>query len=150
MTTDTVILWPATMADAALLHDWRNHPSARAASHSTAEIAYEAHVAWLQHSLADPNRRILIAELNGEPAGTVRADLSQGVWDLSWAVSPEHRGYGIGARMVQLLAETIDDPLRAEVKTGNVASARIAEAAGLSLAREAGGVLHFERRAQVK
>lgn len=135
------------MTDAALLLAWRNDPATRASSHSAASITDDTHASWLAQSLADPNRRLMIAMLDGRPAGTVRADLGQGVWELSWTVAPSHRGQGIGPRMVRLLAESIAEPIRAEVKVGNVASIRIAEAAGMLLVREANGVLHYGRTA---
>ena len=47
--------------------------------------------------------------------------------------------------MVMLAAAGIAEPIRAEVKVDNPASARVAEAAGMQLLRETDGVLHFSR-----
>ena len=44
-----------------------------------------------------------------------------------------------------MFARTLDGELRAEVKTGNVASVRVAEAAGFRLRAEVDGVLHLPR-----
>lgn len=77
--------------------------------------------------------------------GFCRADHSDGVAELSWTVAPERRGKGVGSRMVSLAASQIDGPIRAEVKAGNEASRKIAEAAGMTLEREDGGVLYFAR-----
>ena len=52
--------------------------------------------------------------------------------------------------MVKLLAEKISSPIRAEVKKGNIASSRIAEAAGMCLVREAEGILYYQRDKQPK
>jgi hypothetical protein len=38
----------AQMADAALMHAWRNDPRVREASRQSAPIAYEDHVRWLE------------------------------------------------------------------------------------------------------
>ena len=142
-----ISLRPATPADAELLLEWRNDPATRAASHNTAEVSRDDHIDWLSASLANPARRLQIAESAGRPVGTVRADLADGVWELSWTVSPEARGRGIASRMVTAVAEQISGPIRAEVKSGNDASARIAEHAGMSFEREENGVLHFARAA---
>jgi RimJ/RimL family protein N-acetyltransferase len=140
-------LRPATLRDADLLLEWRNDPATRAASYSNAAVASDEHLAWLRDALASAERRLYVAEENGAPVGTVRADLANGVWHLSWTVAPQARGRGVAKRMVALLASRIAGPIRAEVKAGNVASARIAEHAGMTLLREANGVLHYERDA---
>lgn len=143
-----ITLRPATLDDAAILRSWRNDLATRNASHSTYAVSLREHLVWLEGVLADDRRRLLIAEEAGVPVGSVRADLSEGVWELSWTVAPEARGRGVATRMVAQLAGEIKDPIRAEIKAGNPASIRIAEHAGMSFVREAGGVLHYARKAQ--
>ena len=138
------------MADAKALFEWRNDPMTQAASHDASEVRLEDHLGWLEKSLANPHRKLFIAEINGVPVGTVRADQSDGTWELSWTVAPSHRGSGVGKRIVSKLARSITDPIRAEVKSGNIASMRIAKYAGMRLIREADGILHFERMALLK
>jgi RimJ/RimL family protein N-acetyltransferase len=65
--------------------------------------------------------------------------------ELSWTVAPSARGRGLGISMVQLLLAEVSGPVRAEVKPGNPASVRIAEAAGMRFDCEREGVLHFRR-----
>ena len=143
----SIALRPATLRDADLLLEWRNDPATRAASHDTSRVAQEEHIAWLSAALNNPDRKLYIAEENGAPVGTVRADCANGVWNLSWTVAPQARGRGVAKRMVALLASRISDPIRAEVKAGNVASARIAQHAGMTLERESNAVLHYARPA---
>jgi RimJ/RimL family protein N-acetyltransferase len=145
MTVDTLRLRPATAADAALLLAWRNDEATRQASHHTAAIEPEVHARWMEALLRDPARRLFIAEEQGEPVGSVRADREPdgACHELSWTVAPSARGRGIGARMVRLLLAEVPGPVRAEVKPGNAASVRIAEAAGLRFDGECEGVLHF-------
>jgi RimJ/RimL family protein N-acetyltransferase len=144
---ETIILRSATIQDADLLLEWRNDPETRKASHNTAKVQRDEHISWLSRTLNNPNRRLFVAEEDGVPVGTVRADLSEGVWELSWTVAPNARRRGVAKRMVALLAYQISDPIRAEVKAGNLASARIAEHAGMKFDREANGVLHYVRAA---
>lgn len=135
------------MGDAAILLEWRNDPSTRSASHNSDRVSHDEHVRWLSESLKNPNRRLLIAEHDGHPVGTVRADLADGTWELSWTVSPQARGRGIAKQMVSQLASQIADPVRAEVRVGNEASARIAELAGMTLEARIDDVLHYRRPA---
>jgi len=86
-------------------------------------------------------------EENGVPIGTVRADVSDGVHELSWTVAPNARGRGVAKRMVALLASRILEPIRAEVKPGNTVSTRVAEHAGMQFDCETDGVLHYRRAA---
>jgi RimJ/RimL family protein N-acetyltransferase len=144
---DTITLRPASINDADMLLDWRNDPGTRTASHSISEVVKEEHIAWLTKVLSNNNRRLLVAEEDGAPVGTVRADFSEGVWELSWTVAPNSRGRGVAKRIVALLAQQISEPNRAEVKTGNTASARIAEHVGMAFNREVEGILHYSREA---
>lgn len=144
---ETITLRPATMDDADILLEWRNDPETRKASHNTAEVRRDDHVSWLSRTLGNPHCRLYIAEENGQPVGTVRADFADGVWKLSWTVSPSARGRGVAKRMVALVANEISEPIRAEVKAGNTASARVAEHAGMVFEREMDGILHYKREA---
>ena len=143
--SETITLRSATIEDADVLLEWRNDPETRKASHNTAEVQRDEHISWLSRTLMNPNRKLLVAEENGGPVGTVRADYSEGVWELSWTVSPKARGRGVAKRMVALLAHKISEPIRAEVKAGNTTSARIAEYAGMEFDRETDGVRHYRR-----
>lgn len=142
---ETLTLRPVAIKDADILLEWRKDPETRKASHNKAEVQRNEHISWLSSTLGNPNRRLYVAEENGDPVGTVRADFADGVWELSWTVSPRARGRGVAKRMVSVLVSEISEPIRAEVKTGNVSSARIAEHAGMVFEREVDGVLHYNR-----
>ena len=144
---DTLKLRPASIHDADLLLELRNDADARNASHQTAIVQREEHISWLTNSLNNPHRRLLIAEKNGVPVGIVRADFSNGVYELSWTVAPAARGRGVAKQMVALLTSKISEPIRAEIKANNRASVRIAEYSGMEFDREVCGVLHYTRAA---
>ncbi len=97
--------------------------------------------------LENENRKLYVAEIDGVPVGTVRVDSEKYGYELSWTVSPMMRGSGIGKEMVSQLAKGISEPVRAEIKSGNIASIRIAEGAGLIFEREEEGVLYYHRDA---
>ena len=144
---DAIRLRPATVQDADLLLEWRNDPDTKRASHNDGTVQREQHLSWLTAALGAGDRRLLIAEENGIPVGTVRVDFSDGVQALSWTVAPEARGRGVGRRMVALAASQITESIRAEVKVDNISSVRIAEHAGMVFEQEVNGILHFSRAA---
>lgn len=145
MKTDTMKLRPATMQDADRLLEWREDPETSKASPHTADLDREEYIAWLERILADPNRQLFIAEENGVPVGTVRADLSGVVNELSWNVAPGERNRGVATRMVTMFAKQIAGPIRAEINVGNPASARVAERAGMVFERRSDTILHYVR-----
>lgn len=139
------MLRPATEADADLLLAWRNDPLTVSQSIDARPVAPREHRRWLARVLADPARRLYVAEVGGRPVGTVRADTGEEGAVLSWTVAPEARGKGLGGRMVRLLAGSVDGPAVALVKAGNLASRRIAESAGLRAERESHGIVRYCR-----
>jgi RimJ/RimL family protein N-acetyltransferase len=143
-----ITLRAATLQDAKLLLLWRNDPQTRLASHNTDEVSLAEHLAWLNQLLSNPARCLFIAELAGVPVGSVRADKDvDGVTELSWTVAASARGQGVGKRMLATALAELTGSVRAEVKVGNVASMKMAEAAGLMLIREEQGVLHYLKTA---
>lgn len=139
-------LRPALLSDASRLLEWRNAPEVRAASRHTEEIDLATHLRWLGKALADPGRKIFIAEQGGAPVGMIRADrMEDGIWELSWLVAPDFRQKGLGKVLLKSLFDIIQAPVRAEIKDWNLASIRMAEAAGMQLRRKEGGISYFEK-----
>ena len=145
LTDGYVVLRPGEWRDRDDLLAWRNDPLTRSFSRNQDSVAPETHEIWLKGVLASESRLLFIAEVDGEPVGTVRADFSTEC-ELSWTVAPSARGQGIGARMVSILARVIDGPLVAEVRVGNPASIRIAESLGMQPVAEADDWIRFRRR----
>jgi UDP-2,4-diacetamido-2,4,6-trideoxy-beta-L-altropyranose hydrolase len=139
-----LVLRDVTNDDWQLLLDWRNDPTSRSASRNSEAIEPTAHREWLSRCLANDCSTLLIAELNGIPAGTVRID-SGPVSELSWTVAPEARGKGLGSRMVSQVVRTSRVPLRAVTRSDNLASQRIARAAGFVFDHSDGDWMTFLR-----
>ena len=138
-------LRPAAEADAAMLFAWRNDPITQAASRSTEPVDFSVHQEWLQSKLSSPDARIFIAEHDGKPVGVIRADHFDRDTELSWTVAPTERGQSIGAQMLSRAMSLIEArPLRAEIKSGNLASSRIVEKCGFVLRGEFDGLLVYE------
>lgn len=135
-----VTLRPAALCDSDVLLRWRNDPETRANSWNSAPVSDKEHRDWLVKTLANPERRLFIAELHGIPVGTARADFKEGGTELSWTVAPEHRAKGLGKAIVRAAVSSLPGKVTARIKSGNESSIRIAQSAGMSLVREADGI----------
>lgn len=120
-----VNLRPATMADARFLYELRMDPLTRVNSVRPGIIPWEEYREEIADKIA--NELVLIAEVDGAPAGTVRVDLDN---FMTWLVHADFRGNGVGKQMVQMAAKPGHMAL---VKRTNIASRKIAEAAGFAL-----------------
>ena len=136
-----------TIQDADVLLEWRNDDETRKASHNTEKVSRASHVEWLSKSLKNNNRKLFIAEENNIAVGTVRTDLDEGVWEISWTTAPDARGRKVAQRMVKIVIKEIKEPIRAEIKTNNIASIKVAERAGLEFSHTTEGVAHYVRPA---
>jgi RimJ/RimL family protein N-acetyltransferase len=143
-------LRPATLADAELLFQWRNDPLTRSNSFTTHRVVFDQHLKWLEASLQSLHRQIFVALGPGDiPIGTVRADFMDEQCELSWTVAPEHRQRGFGTLMVKEAIKRLRHRhFRARIKAGNVASERIARAAGLVLSETKWETPPFQRKAE--
>lgn len=142
----TLTLRRATMKDASTLFDWRNDQLTRSMSLRPDHVGWEEHEWWLSASLVNPCRVLMIAELDGEPVGTVRLDYGDET-EMSWTVAPSHRGKGIGSVMIAAAMPAGD--VIAWIKPENVASQRIAEKAGFVLSGH-DGLQKWSRAAQIE
>ena len=126
----------ATWADSDQLLEWANDPKTRLASFSSAPITREAHLAWLQAIVMDPERRLLLC-----PSGTVRLARAHGDAVVSITVAPARRGQGEGRRLLSALsawahAAGFAQHLVAWVRHDNPASRHLFSSAGYVRTRD--------------
>jgi len=138
-----VTLRAATPDDAARLLEWANDPATRAASFDRDPISWDDHVEWLAGVLADPDRRLWIAEEAGMPVGQVRIDREpDGAGVVSIGLADGARGRGLGSAVLRSGLGAAAGTLgiiraRAVVRASNLASRRLFERAGFrAVARE--------------
>jgi L-amino acid N-acyltransferase YncA len=72
-----------------------------------------------------------MAEIEGECVGTVRLDQVEEGAVISYTIAHQWRGKGIGKLMLETALALAPKPVRAVIKLSNMASIRIAEAAGM-------------------
>ena len=119
-------LRPATSSDAIALWYWRNDPETRQASRNTEPVSWTNHVDWLSATLANKGVKLLVAEQDGKPLGTVRFDAADGGHEISWTVAPDSRRQGVATEMVARAIEQNPGELFADIKPGNTASQVVA------------------------
>jgi len=136
----------ANRGDSALLLAWRNDSETRAWSRTTDPVAVDDHEAWFTRALDDPDRRLLIAEQDGRPIGTVRFDREGGHWEVSITVAPEVRGQKLAVPMLLAAESTLTrEDIRACVHQDNRASLALFVRAGYRQDRRDGPWLWFAK-----
>lgn len=124
---------------------WRNDPETRAQSINQERVTHSETLKWLYRSLKDSDRTIYIGIDGDDMVGTCRADKVIGRFELSWTVAPYFRAMGYASQMVSLVAEKHPNCF-ARIKTGNRASMKVAERAGMKLCGEEDGLLVYCRK----
>ncbi len=118
----------AAMEDCASLHIWRNAEETRRYIFGTDPIPLDAHRKWFKDSVENPNRIILIGEIDGVPVGVLRYDVTGLDALISVYLVPGTQGQGIGTQLVRVgslwLKENLPQVLtvKADVMSSNVAS----------------------------
>jgi UDP-2,4-diacetamido-2,4,6-trideoxy-beta-L-altropyranose hydrolase len=87
---------PATADDCGRIFAWRNDPATRMHFFDTSAIDRERHDHWFARVLADPARRLLVAERNGEALAVVRYDIDGASAEISVYLVPGKAGRGLG------------------------------------------------------
>ena len=140
-----MLLRPATLEDAKLLFEWRNDPVMRMNARHTGEVLYETHLAWLQDSLGNPLRTLLVA-VDEVPIGTIRFDRLEDGFELSWMIGPQYRGKGLGTKMIAEAIKNQRMNVMADIKNSNLPSISIAQKNGFVLLSKDGEFSRWIRR----
>ncbi|QDQ28904.1 UDP-2,4-diacetamido-2,4,6-trideoxy-beta-L-altropyranose hydrolase [Chitinimonas arctica] len=135
--TGALRLRPATSADAQLLFDGRNAAEVRRWSLNDAAIDWDGHLAWLQRSLANAERALLVAEAPDGPVGVLRYDRiepQRAEVSIYLLAGREGRGWGqallaAGDRWIAEYWPGLQ-AIAAVVKPANVASLKLFQALG--------------------
>jgi UDP-2,4-diacetamido-2,4,6-trideoxy-beta-L-altropyranose hydrolase len=134
-----VTLRPVTLEDGPLIFGWRNQPQTRQFFHNPEPLELSGHMEWLQNSLNDPNRHILLGCVGDQPFGVIRYDVVAGQALVSIYLDPEWTGFGMGASLLHCGTAWAKESMSgvrmlcAEVLSGNEASVNAFHNAGYVL-----------------
>lgn len=132
-----VTLRAAGEKDESVVMEWRNDPDTVRFSATARPVSAAEHGRWFTATLADPRRRLWVAEKNGVPVGQVRIDLDGDVGVFSIVVAPSERGQGFGQAMLRAAVAEITrvrsvSMLTAVAREDNPASIHAFEQVGFS------------------
>ena len=126
--------------DVQVLYDWRNHPTTRAMSGTTAPLEFAAHQAWYQRMLAEKSAVMWMGCVGHIAIGSVRLDSTHsqpGVYTVSIQVDPAQRGKGYGQKLLDAACARARFEIHARqmialIRPANLASRRIFNHAGFA------------------
>lgn len=147
--TGGLILRPAEDTDCRFYYTLVNDPEVRRNSFQSAPIPWEQHQSWFARRLASADSRLWVLIAAGLPVGQVRLDRHDTRAHIDYSLDPLVRGRGWGPVIITLgLAAFFsehDMPVRAEVKSGNLASRAIFEKLGFrAVPAEQNDMIAFE------
>jgi UDP-2,4-diacetamido-2,4,6-trideoxy-beta-L-altropyranose hydrolase len=121
----------AGLDDEAWLLELQSQPETRRFANDPTPPEAGVHHEWLQRTLADPARLLMIAEINGQRVGMLRLDRLGSGERVNIAVDRQFHRQGVGVAMLGLAARLRPRlPLEAEVLPGNEPSLALFARAG--------------------
>lgn len=111
----------ASSSDLCTTSQWARSPEIRSFSFNKMKISKEEHINWFNNKLEDCNCFYYIAEIHGDPVGSIRFDISNGEAIISYLVDSNFQGKGIG----QILIRNGIIALKEEVKGLNLKISKI-------------------------
>ena len=123
----TLQLRPMLAADLDMVLTWRNHPDVRRHMYNQGEISREEHTRWFEEASHDPQRHLLILEVDTEPRAYVNFRCNQraeATWGFYAApLAPKGTGRLLGGAALGYAFRTLGlSRLWGEVLNDNVAS----------------------------
>jgi UDP-2,4-diacetamido-2,4,6-trideoxy-beta-L-altropyranose hydrolase len=128
----------AVLDDCDAIHAWRNSEETRRYIFEAAPIPLETHRRWFCATLENPQRILLIGEIDSRPVGVIRYDIEGCEALVSVYLVPGGQGQGIGTELIRCGSQWLREHctnvtvIRAEIFRENVASLRAFEQAGFS------------------
>ncbi len=136
MSETPIQLRPVVLSDRENLFHWRNHAAVRQYALQADEIDWESHCRWLDATLQNPQRALLMGAQDGAPVGVLRYDVAGAEALVSVYLVPQRMGQGLGAPLLVAGHEWLSShypqvrQLNAQIVPGNVASIKVFERAG--------------------
>ena len=152
MTDKKIKLSQATENDSKDIWEWRNDEQTRLMSITTDEVSWEAHSAWYEKSLKNPNRLLFVGLVEeDQKSGMCRFDIDpeKEKAEVSINLNPEHRGKNLSQKLlaasVESFAKRHNIPLTATIKKTNEASIKCFTRCGFVLEKEDGEYNYYTR-----
>jgi len=114
------------MRDCKLLFNWVNDENVRRYSLNDHKISWEEHISWFNNKINDNKTNIYILEKLKTPIGQIRVENIQNVLEISFSISNDFRGQGLGNYLIRKILEiNPKENFKARVKPQNEISKNI-------------------------
>lgn len=121
-------------SDVNLVYNWANDPVIRANSYQTDTIPFETHQTWFTAKLQDKNCLMYMCMYEGQAAGMLRYQVSEGKSVVGIQIGEEYRGKKLAVPMLidtaRFYFRKFSEPIFAYIKVENEASKNAFEKAG--------------------
>jgi len=94
-------LRPAVEGDCEAIYTWRNAEDTRRYIFDARPIPLETHRQWYQRAMENPDRILLIGELDGKAVGVLRYDVTGDEAMVSIFLVPGTSGKGVGTQLIR-------------------------------------------------
>jgi UDP-2,4-diacetamido-2,4,6-trideoxy-beta-L-altropyranose hydrolase len=131
--TENLCLREAVQEDVYDYFQWTNDPAVRLNSFSQERIGWDEHKEWFERKLVDATTRLFVLMTGDLPVGQLRFEERSGAQFINYSIESAYRGRGWAGKLITLGLSWVRDmkmPIRAEVKSDNVASMRVFEGLG--------------------
>ena len=134
-----------TEADWEVLLKWRNDKITHQSSFNSDLVSVSEHKEFIKNTINNPNRRQFLLEYNEIPVGTIREGrLGKDEFELSYTISPIHRGKKIGQIMMSLYLIERKGSFLCEVKEDNTHSINMIEKLGFKFFKTKKGINFYK------
>ncbi len=126
----------ASLADCDSIYEWRNAYETRRYIFNSELIPLDDHRNWYLKTLENPNRILLIGEIENKPVGVLRYDFTENDALVSIYLVPGGQGQGVGSQLLRCGSQWVRENhpniriINAEIFRENIASLRAFESAG--------------------
>ena len=134
----------ATEVDTEITYDWANNPATRKYSFSQDFIPFDNHLKWFIEKVKASNCYYYILIKNTFTFGSIRFDINNKIATISFLVSPDHYGKGLGKILLKKGLEEFEKVVLFEqiqcvqgyVSKENIASIKLFERFGFTAENE--------------
>ena len=130
--------------DCDLLFKWANDKKVRQYSLNENKISWDEHMNWFNSKINDNNVNIYVLEKLKIPAGQIRIENIHNVLEISFSISKEYRGQGLGSYLIRkVLENNPKENFKARVKLYNKKSKNIFDKFNFRVSKKENNVITY-------
>lgn len=132
-----------TYKDSDLLLEWHNDEGTRRYSFDHSEVDKSLHSKYITNIIEDAERTQYLLEVDGIPVGTIKDKLLKNCIELSYTVSPHHRGMKISTLLMTCYLHNRNGKFLCKIDERNIPSIKMVERCGYKLDSVLNGICHY-------